>query len=273
MIATVAFSGCMESSKTESYDDAAWLDLYNQSSKKIDSDLEDARNMDIGSTSKQLDARDKYREIENFANNTLVKSKEYKVSPELESAKEDYEVALVKVAVFASNVQQGFTDTLAGKEGSAAFTAAIGDYLDVLVTMRRSESKITNLTSATTETTTEKTTPTTTTSTAKKRTLTEEEKELASTSIEGYTEVQDAAITQDGDQLSLALIVGYATNEETAKDLGDSFVRLIKTFGPEDAPGKEIGPGIYYYLIGVYYPDETLVAMGAKCPSCSKITW
>jgi hypothetical protein len=103
--------------------------------------------------------------------------------------------------------------------------------------------------------------------------LTEDEKELAITSIEGYTEVQDAAITQDGDQLSLALIVGYSTNEETAKDLGDSFVRLVKTFGPEEAPGKEIGPGLYYYLIGVYYPDGSLVAMGAKCPSCSKITW
>jgi hypothetical protein len=103
--------------------------------------------------------------------------------------------------------------------------------------------------------------------------LTDEQKELAISSIKGYTEVQDAAIQQDGKQLSLAIIVGYATNEETAKDLGDSFVRLVKSFSPEDAPQKEIGPGIYDYLVGVYYPDKTQVALGAKCSSCRKITW
>jgi hypothetical protein len=103
--------------------------------------------------------------------------------------------------------------------------------------------------------------------------LTDEQKELAISSIKGYTEVQDAAIQQDGKQLSLAIIVGYATNEETAKDLGDSFVRFVKSFGPEDAPQKEIGPGIYDYLVGVYYPDKTQVALGAKCSSCRKITW
>jgi hypothetical protein len=103
--------------------------------------------------------------------------------------------------------------------------------------------------------------------------LTDEQKELAISSIEGYSEVQDAAINQDGKQLSLAIIVGYATNEETAKDLGDSFVRLVKSFGPEDTPEKEIGPGLYDYLIGVYYPDKSQVALGAKCSSCRKITW
>lgn len=103
--------------------------------------------------------------------------------------------------------------------------------------------------------------------------LTDEQKELAISSIEGYSEVQDAAINQDGKQLSLAIVVGYATNKETAKDLGDSFVRLVKSFGPEDNPEKEIGPGLYDYLIGVYYPDKSQIALGAKCSSCRKITW
>jgi len=103
--------------------------------------------------------------------------------------------------------------------------------------------------------------------------LTEEQKGLAISSIESYPEVQDAAIQQDGTQLSLAIIVGYATNEETAKDLGDSFVRLVKTFGPEEDPQKEIGPGLYDYLIGVYYPNKVQVAFGAKCSGCRKITW
>ncbi|OPY56979.1 MAG: hypothetical protein A4E51_00218 [Methanosaeta sp. PtaU1.Bin055] len=268
VIAMVAFSGCMES-KTESYDDAAWLNLYNQSSEKIDSYIADIQEIGLGSTSKQLEARDKYRELENFANSTLAESKEYRVSPELESAKEDYEIALVKFAAFASNGRQGIGDLLAGKERSAALSAAITDFSDALAAKTRSESKIRNLTSATAE----KTTPTATTSTAKKRTLTEEQKELAITSIEGYTEVQDAAITQDGDQLSLAIIVPYGTNEETAKDLGDSFVRLVKTFGPEEAPGKEIGPGIYDYLVGVYYPNGDTVALGAKVSNARAIHW
>jgi outer membrane murein-binding lipoprotein Lpp len=103
--------------------------------------------------------------------------------------------------------------------------------------------------------------------------LTVEQKELAISQIKHNTMVQDAAITQDGKHLSLAIIVEYATNEETAKDLGDSFLRLVKTFGPEDAPQKEIGPGIYDYLVGVYYPDKTQVALGAKCSSCRKIAW
>lgn len=58
--------------------------------------------------------------------------------------------------------------------------------------------------------------------------LTTEQKELAISSIENNGMVQDAAITQDGKKLSLALIVGYATNEATAKDLGDGFVRLVE---------------------------------------------
>ena len=104
-------------------------------------------------------------------------------------------------------------------------------------------------------------------------TLTEEQKELAITAIKGYAGVQDAAIGQKGNDLSLAIIAGYATNEEYAKELGDSFVRLVKTFGPEDPPGKEIGPGIYDYLIGVYRPNGENIVLGAKVSGARKITW
>lgn len=92
-------------------------------------------------------------------------------------------------------------------------------------------------------------------------------------SIKTYDEVQDAAIVQDGDKLSLALIVGYATNEETAKELGDSFVRMVKSSCGDTPPEKEIGPGIYTYLIGVFYPDESEVVSGAKCGMCRSIYW
>lgn len=103
--------------------------------------------------------------------------------------------------------------------------------------------------------------------------LTDEQKDLAIMGIKGYDEVQDAAIVQDGEKLSLALIVGYATNEETAKDLGDSFVRMVKSSSGDTPPGKEIGPGIYTYLIGVFYPDKSEVISGAKCGMCKSIYW
>ena len=103
--------------------------------------------------------------------------------------------------------------------------------------------------------------------------LTDDQKELAIIGIKVYDEVQDAAIIQDGERLSLALMVGYATNEETAKDLGDSFVRMVKSSCGDTPPGKEIGPGIYTYLIGVFYPDKSEVISGAKCGMCESIYW
>lgn len=103
--------------------------------------------------------------------------------------------------------------------------------------------------------------------------LTDEQKELPIMNIKVYDEVQDAAIEQDGNILSLALIVEYATNEETAKDLGDSFVRMVKSTNGDTPPGKEIGSGIYTYYIGVFYPDESEVISGAKCGMCESIYW
>lgn len=104
-------------------------------------------------------------------------------------------------------------------------------------------------------------------------TLTEAEKNCAIVQITGDALVQDAAVTQGGRQLSLVLIVDYATSEAYAKELGDRFVRLVKSCGPEPAPSQDIGEGTFDYLIGVYYPDVTLIAMGAKVSSSEYITW
>ena len=103
--------------------------------------------------------------------------------------------------------------------------------------------------------------------------VTNEQKNLAIQGIKEYSEVLDAAVTQDGKKLSLVLIVNYATSEETAKQLGDNFVRMVKTFGPESAPSKIIGKGMFDYLIGVYYPNEQLIVMGAKVDFADHITW
>lgn len=103
--------------------------------------------------------------------------------------------------------------------------------------------------------------------------ITEFDKTTAINQIKAYPEILDAAIEQDGKDLSLVLIVEYGTSEEYAKQLGDNFVRMVKTFGPEPAPGKLIGEGMFNYLVGVYYPNGELVAMGAKVSFATHITW
>ena len=92
-------------------------------------------------------------------------------------------------------------------------------------------------------------------------------------SVKAYPEVRDAAVSQKGDQLSLVLIVGFATNTQRAKTLGENFVRLTKSLGPDRSPGKEIGKGIFDYVIGVYYPDESQVVLGAKSRAAERISW
>ena len=98
-------------------------------------------------------------------------------------------------------------------------------------------------------------------------------KGTAITAIKGNAEVVDAAITQDGNSLSLVLIVRSATNAPRARELGDNFVRQVKTFSDDDSPGKEIGTGRYDYLIGVYYPNEKQVVSGAKNRVAARISW
>ena len=103
--------------------------------------------------------------------------------------------------------------------------------------------------------------------------LTEEQKSFAIQAIEDYPEVLDAAVVQEAKQLSLVIFVDYATSKERAKQLGDSFVRLVKTYGPEPAPSKIVGEGTFDYLVGVYYPNEELVVQGAKVSFSEHITW
>ena len=83
----------------------------------------------------------------------------------------------------------------------------------------------------------------------------------------------DAAISQDGRDLSLVLVVAYATNERYAKQLGENFVRMLKSLSQDDPPGQSIGTGIYNYLVGVYLPNGDRVALGAKARTSDRITW
>ena len=91
--------------------------------------------------------------------------------------------------------------------------------------------------------------------------------------ISGYPEVLEAAVVQDGDLLNLVLIVGYQTNEARARQLGDNFVRLAKSLLGDGGVGTRIGRGEYDYLVGVYYRNEELVAMGAKVGGADRLSW
>ena len=103
--------------------------------------------------------------------------------------------------------------------------------------------------------------------------LSEELKASLVANIRDDRRVVDAAIVQDELAFSLVVIVGFATNEEYAKTVGDNFVRMVKALSDDENPGKSIGSGKYDYVIGVYYPDESPVALGAKARNRGEITW
>ena len=72
----------------------------------------------------------------------------------------------------------------------------------------------------------------------------------------------------------LYVIVNYAANEDYAKKIGDGFLRQIKGAAPgEIGPGKEVGKGVFEYLVGVFYPNEKRIVIGAKAPGAIRIYW
>jgi len=99
---------------------------------------------------------------------------------------------------------------------------------------------------------------------------------LAVSQIKLQSGVRGAAIVQKEkcNELSLVVIVDYNVTENQAKELGDNFVRLTKSFiDGNHAPGKEIGIGIYDYLITVAYINEKIVAQGTIISTAAHITW
>lgn len=103
--------------------------------------------------------------------------------------------------------------------------------------------------------------------------VTAQEKQMAIDMIKEYEEVKDAAISQENETFSLVVIVEYGTSKVQAREMGDNFVRLVKTFTQDISPEKEIGEGIYDYIIGVYYPNQKEIATGAKSSIGGNITW
>ena len=101
-----------------------------------------------------------------------------------------------------------------------------------------------------------------------------EVKDLLVAGIKASPAVLDAAVTQEGRQVSLVLIVAGIVGEGEARLLGDDFVRMAKSILSDGKVGKDgPGRGEYNYLIGVYYVNEEQVALGAKSASAEQIRW
>jgi len=103
--------------------------------------------------------------------------------------------------------------------------------------------------------------------------ITKEEKHKATQKIKQQNEIIDAVIMQNDAKVKLVLTVREGTTKERAKELGESFVRLIKTFCRDHNPNKEIGIGVYDYMIEVYYPDKNELAIGIKDCMNKSISW
>ena len=103
--------------------------------------------------------------------------------------------------------------------------------------------------------------------------ITKEEKHKATQKIKHQNEIIDAVIMQNDAKVKLVLTVKEGTTKERAKELGESFVRLIKTFCRDPNPNKEIGIGVYDYMIEVYYPDKNELAIGIKVCMNKSISW
>jgi len=103
--------------------------------------------------------------------------------------------------------------------------------------------------------------------------ITDNEKFEAITSIREQSEVIRANIKQDGDTVSLSLIVEYGTPRSRAMELGESFIRLMKKISRDKDPGEEIGEGIYEYLVTVSHPNEKEIVAGTKAKRAKDITW
>ena len=79
------------------------------------------------------------------------------------------------------------------------------------------------------------------------------EKEIAIMEIKYHDGVLDATIKQEDSTFFLGVSV-YPNGELHAKEIGDNFVRLVKSFGPDDPmPRKGIGEGKFNYRIGIYH--------------------
>lgn len=86
--------------------------------------------------------------------------------------------------------------------------------------------------------------------------------------------ISELSITQDGNEMALAMVVDCSTSFDSAKAMGDRFVRLLKQFSPDlDPSTTEIGTGDYNYQVGVSCENGTSIAKGSKTTESATVVW
>lgn len=109
----------------------------------------------------------------------------------------------------------------------------------------------------------------------------DEAKQLAIDQVKQYDEVQDAYVGVEGDEISLAIVVQPGTSEETAKELGDNFARLVSSMAASlndelKGTAKDNLGEIYNYYdlhVGVGTGPDDFIVQGAKVTGSNNITW
>ena len=105
-------------------------------------------------------------------------------------------------------------------------------------------------------------------------TVRESVKDIVMRSFMTNPAVSEMSITQDGNDMALVMVVDCSTSFDSAKSMGDRFVRLLKRWSPDlDPSTAEIGTGDYNYLVGVSCDNGTTIAKGSKTTDSATIAW
>jgi len=97
---------------------------------------------------------------------------------------------------------------------------------------------------------------------------------LAIKKMRAHEVVVDAAINQEGDELSFLLIVAQGTSTAQAETLGSDFVQILESSIKETSkPEADFVSDRYSVLIGVYTPDQNRIAVAAKSRNESDLDW
>lgn len=105
-------------------------------------------------------------------------------------------------------------------------------------------------------------------------TVRESVKDIVMKSFMTNRSISELSITQDGNDMSLVMVVDCSTSLESAKIMGDRFVRLLKQFSTDlDPSTAEIGTGDYNYVVGVSCENGNSIAMGSKTSDSAQIAW
>ncbi len=100
--------------------------------------------------------------------------------------------------------------------------------------------------------------------------------DVAIDEIKAHDLVRGAWIERgDSSTFHLGVSINCAATTEYAREVGDNFVRLVVTLGPDAGrPGIEIGPTRYNYLVIVYCSSNGKeLALGGKVDFARRIAW